>query len=85
LKLDKFNNCVLDKVLLLQINSMTKATRIRTKFNWGWFTGSEIQSIIIKAREHGSIQAGMMLEKELRILYLHLKASRRRLSSRQLG
>jgi hypothetical protein len=26
---------------------MTKATLIRT-FNWGWFTGSEVQSIIIK-------------------------------------
>jgi len=28
---------------------MTKATLIRTAFNWGWFTGSEVQSIIIKA------------------------------------
>jgi hypothetical protein len=28
---------------------MTKATVIRTTFNWGWLTGSEIQSIIIKA------------------------------------
>jgi hypothetical protein len=27
---------------------MTKATLIRT-FNWGWLTGSEVQSIIIKA------------------------------------
>jgi hypothetical protein len=27
---------------------MTKATLIRTTFNWGWFTGSEVQSIIIK-------------------------------------
>jgi hypothetical protein len=29
---------------------MTKATLIRTTFNWGWFTGSEVQSIIIKVR-----------------------------------
>jgi len=28
---------------------MIKATLIRTTFNWGWLTGSEIQSIIIKA------------------------------------
>jgi hypothetical protein len=27
---------------------MTKATPIRTTFNWGWLTGSEVQSIIIK-------------------------------------
>jgi hypothetical protein len=29
---------------------MTEATFIRTTFNWGWLTGSEVQSIIIKAR-----------------------------------
>jgi hypothetical protein len=28
---------------------MTQATLIRTTFNWGWLTGSEVQSIIIKA------------------------------------
>jgi hypothetical protein len=28
---------------------MTKATLIRTPFKWGWLTGSEVQSIIIKA------------------------------------
>jgi hypothetical protein len=28
---------------------MTKATLIRTTFNWGWLTGSEVQ-FIIKAR-----------------------------------
>jgi hypothetical protein len=27
---------------------MTKVTLIRTTFNWGWFIGSEVQSIIIK-------------------------------------
>jgi hypothetical protein len=26
---------------------MTKATLIRTMFNWGWLTGSEVLSIII--------------------------------------
>jgi hypothetical protein len=61
---------------------MTKATLMKTTFNWGWLTGSEVQSIIIKA-EHGSIQAGMVQE-ELRVLHLHLKADRRRLASRIL-
>ena len=28
---------------------MTKGTLTRTKFNWAWLTGSEIQFIIIKA------------------------------------
>lgn len=28
---------------------MTKATFIRTKFNWDWLPGSDVQSIIIKA------------------------------------
>jgi hypothetical protein len=33
---------------------MTKATLIRTTFTWGWLTGSEVQSIIIKvgAEQH---------------------------------
>jgi hypothetical protein len=55
---------------------MTVATFIRTTFNWGWLTGSQVQSIIIK--EHGSMQTGMVQE-ELRVLHLHLKAVRRTL------
>ena len=62
---------------------MTKATLIRTTFNWCWFTGSEVQSVIIKL-EHGSIQAGIVQE-ELRVQYLVLKANRRRLTFRQLN
>jgi hypothetical protein len=40
---------------------MTKATLIRTTFNWGWLTSSEVQSIIIKggAWQHtGRLGAG---------------------------
>jgi hypothetical protein len=37
---------------------MTKATLIRTTFNWGWLTGSEVQSIIIKAGTSCSHGAG---------------------------
>ena len=62
---------------------MTKASLIRTAFNWGWLTGSEVQSSIIKV-EHGSIQADMMQE-ELRVLHLHLEAVSKILASRQLG
>jgi hypothetical protein len=29
---------------------MVKASLIKTTFNWGWLTGSEVQSIIIKVR-----------------------------------
>jgi len=36
---------------------MTKATLIRTTFYWDWLTGSEIQSIIIKAGMTVSRQA----------------------------
>jgi hypothetical protein len=35
-------------------------------------------------QEHGSIQAGMVQE-ELKVLHLYLKAASRTLSSRQLG
>ena len=33
----------------LRVSAMTKATLVRTTVNWGWLTGSEIQSIITKA------------------------------------
>jgi hypothetical protein len=36
---------------------MTKATLIRTKFNWGWLTGSEIQSIIMAGSMAASREA----------------------------
>jgi hypothetical protein len=52
-------------------------------FNWDWLTGLEVQPIIICV-EHGSVQTGMVQE-ELRVLHLHLKAASRRLSSRKLG
>ena len=37
------------RVFLLRTDTMTKATLIRATFNWDWLTGSEIQSIMIKA------------------------------------
>jgi hypothetical protein len=59
----------------------TKATPIRTTFNWGWLTGSEVQSIIVKAwaRQHPSRDVAESSES------LHLKAAGGRLTSRQLG
>jgi hypothetical protein len=62
---------------------MTKATLVKTTFNWA---GLQVQrfSPSSSSQEHGSIQAGMVQE-ELRVLYLHLKAAGGRLTSRQLG
>ena len=62
---------------------MTKATLIRTTFNWGWVTGSEVQSIIIKAGvwqhpdSHGL--------KKLTVPSLIPKRNRRSLAFRELG
>jgi hypothetical protein len=36
------------RVLLLGTDTMTKATLIRTIFNWGQPIGSEVKTIIIK-------------------------------------
>jgi len=41
--------CVLVRVLLLRTDTMAKATLRRTTVNWGRLTGSEVQSIVIKA------------------------------------
>jgi hypothetical protein len=60
---------------------MTKATFIRTTFNWGWFTGSA--PVIIKVK-HGSIHIGTVQE-DLRDLHLYLKVAKRRLSPMWLG
>jgi hypothetical protein len=66
------------RILLLRTGTMTKATLIRTTFNWGWLTGSERGSVHYhQGRKHGSIQAEMVQE-ELRVLHLHLKAARMR-------
>jgi hypothetical protein len=61
---------------------MTKATLIRTTFNWGWLTGSEVQSIIIKVGawqcpgRHGAGRDESSTS---------LEAANRILTSRQLG
>jgi len=62
---------------------MTKASIIRTIFNWA---GLQFQrfSPSLPRQEHGSIQTGMVQE-ELRVLYLHLKAASRILASWKLG
>jgi hypothetical protein len=62
---------------------MTKATLLRTTFNWA---GLQVQrfSPLSSRLKHGSIQAGTLLE-ELRVLHLHLMATSERLISRQLG
>ena len=38
--MDSVMSVALVRILLLFTDTMTKATLIRTAFNWGWFTGS---------------------------------------------
>jgi hypothetical protein len=54
---------------------MAKASLIRTTFIWGWLTSQRLSSLSSR-QEHGSIQAGMVQE-ELRVLHLHLQATKR--------
>jgi hypothetical protein len=77
----KFVYCLV-RVLLLWTDTTAKATLIRTTFNWDWRTGSEVQSIVIKA---GTWHQAGMVQEELRVLHLYLKDARRWLASRQLG
>jgi hypothetical protein len=49
------------RVLLLQTETRTKATLKRMTFHWGWITGLEVHSIIIKAG-NGSIHTDVVLE-----------------------
>jgi hypothetical protein len=59
------------------------ATLVRTIFNWGWLTGSEVQPIIIKSVTWQN--PGRHVQEELRVLHLHLKAASRILTSTQQG
>ena len=62
---------------------MTKATLVRTAFNWDWLIGSEVQSIIIKegAWQHPGRHGAGGAE----ISECCLKAASRILTSRQQG
>jgi hypothetical protein len=62
---------------------MTKETLIRTTCNSDWLQVQRF-SPLSSRQEHGSIQAGMVQE-ELRVLHLHLKATLRELTFRQRG
>jgi hypothetical protein len=56
---------------------------MRITFNWGWRTGSEVQSIIIKVGTWQHLDG--MVQGELRVLHVYLKSASRILASRQLG
>jgi hypothetical protein len=73
---------VLARVLLLWIDTMTKATLKMTLIG----AGLQVQrfSLLSSRLEHDSIQAGMV-QKELRFPHLHLKTASRTLASRQQG
>jgi hypothetical protein len=76
---------ILVRVLLLWTDTVTKASLIKKKQHLIG-AGLQIQrfSPLPSRWERGSIQAGMAQE-ELRVLYLHPKATCGRLTSRQLG
>jgi hypothetical protein len=59
---------------------MANATLIRTTFNWDWLKDSEVQSLSSR-QKRGSIKADIVQE-ELRVLHLHLKAATSVLTSR---
>ena len=63
---------------LTAVDTMTKATLIRTTFNWA---GLQVQrfSPLSSKWEHGSAQAGMAQDK-FSVLHVVLEANRRRLS-----
>ena len=74
---------ILFRVLLLWTDTMTKATLLRTAFNWGWLRGSEVQSSIIEAGtwqhpgRHGTGRAESSTS--------YLKAASRILTFRRFG
>jgi hypothetical protein len=60
---------------------MTKATLIKENINLGLAYSFRGSVHCHPGRKHGSLQADIVPEKELRVLDLDLKAVRRRLSS----
>ena len=59
---------------------MTRQLFYRKTFTWAWLMGSGVQRFASHHdAKHSGVQAGMLLEKELRVLDLDLKATRRRL------
>jgi hypothetical protein len=71
------------RVLLLSKDTMTNASLIQQHLIGAGLQGQRF-SPLSSRWDHGSIQAGMVQE-ELKVLHLHLKAASRILSSRQLG
>jgi hypothetical protein len=65
---------VLVRVCIAGKDTMTKATLIKENINWGWLTVSEVLVHYHHGRKQGSVQADMVLEKELRVLRLDLQA-----------
>ena len=73
------------RVLLLRTDTMTKASLIKKKQHLIG-AGLQVQRVrpFLSRWEHGGIQTSMVQE-ELRVLHLHVKAASRTLVSRQLG
>jgi hypothetical protein len=63
--------------------NMTKTILIRTAFNWASLQVQRF-NLVLSRQKHGSVHAGVVQE-ELRVLHPHLKATRRPLTSREIG
>jgi hypothetical protein len=79
---------VLQAVTVIELYCCKQTPRPRQLLQGQHLTRDDLQvqrfSPLSSRWEHGSIQAGMVQE-EVRVLHLHLKAASRILTSRQLG
>ena len=62
-------------VLVLQRDTITRQLLQRKTFHWGWLTSFRGLVCRHHGKKHGSVQADMVLEKELRVLHLYLQAA----------
>ena len=68
---------------MLRRQTVTKATVLKVNIYLGLAYSFKYLVYYHYSRKHGSMKAAMMLKKELRILHLHEKAGRKKLSSSQ--
>ena len=63
---------------MLRRNIATHKLLQRKTFSWGWLTVSEVH--YRHGGKHGSVQAGVVLEKQLRVLQLNQQAAKETVS-----
>ena len=73
------------RVLLLWTDTMTKATLIRTIFNWWWVYRFRGSVHYYQGRSMAASRQAFMVQEKLRVLHLHLNADGRVVTSIQLS